>query len=79
MVKEEVRVVALSVFVRIGTNLLPRLVFLLSFSILSLVLYVAFLAAWPLETKDVVFLSVSIVVVALLVHESRSIQLLKPF
>jgi hypothetical protein len=69
----------LSVFVRIGTKLVPRMLFLVSFAILSLVLYILLLASWPLETKDIAFLSVDLVVMLLLAHESRSMRLLKPF
>jgi hypothetical protein len=78
-IKEHIRIGVLSVFVRIGTKLVPRLLFLVSFTILSLVLYILLLASWPLETKDIAFLSVDLVVVLLLAHESRSMRLLKPF
>jgi DNA-binding transcriptional ArsR family regulator len=69
----------LSVFVRIGSVLLPRLVFLLSFGIIMLALYLFFVASWPLATQDIMFISVVAVFVLTLTRESKFLRQLRPY
>jgi hypothetical protein len=50
---EHMRIGILSVFVRIGGVLVPRLIFLLSFGIIMLVSYLFLVASWPPTTLDI--------------------------
>lgn len=68
----------LSVFVRIGGVLLPRLIFLMSFGIIMLVLYLFFVMSGPIGTEDVMFISVVIVFVLMLARESKFLYQLRP-
>ena len=69
----------LSVFVRIAGVLLPRLVFLLSFGIIMLALYLLFVASWPYTTQDIMFISVVVVLVLMLIRESKFLYELRPY
>jgi len=68
----------LSVFVRIGGVLLPRLIFLMSFGIIMLVLYLFFVMSGPIGTEDIMFISVVAVFVLTLARESKFLHQLRP-
>jgi hypothetical protein len=68
----------LSVFVRIGRALLPRLIFLMSFGIIMLILYLFFIVSWPIGTEDIMFISVVTVLILTLARESKFLHQLRP-
>jgi hypothetical protein len=68
----------LSVFVRIGRVLLPRLIFLMSFGIIMLILYLFFIVSWPIGTEDIMFISVVTVLILTLARESKFLHQLRP-
>jgi DNA-binding transcriptional ArsR family regulator len=78
-VKRTVRVGSMSLFVQLGRWLLPRFIFLATMFAVMLVLYTAFFLSWPPEGKDIMFLSVCLVAIVVIIHESRKTWLLKPF
>ena len=78
-VTKTVRVGSLSLFLRIGTRLLPRYLFLVSFIAVMLTVYLLAFASWPLTGPDIMFLALSSICIAVLAYESRRIWLLKPF
>ena len=78
-VSRTVRVGSLSLFVKIGSALLPRFLFLLTFIVSMLALYMTAFVSWPLSGSDVMFLAVVIVTAIVLVYESRRMWLLRPF
>ncbi|MFX1607050.1 MAG: hypothetical protein ACFFDD_14245 [Promethearchaeota archaeon] len=78
-VKRTLRVGSLSLFIKFGTRLLPRFLFLGTLFSAMLVIYLLFFASWPLTGADVMFVSMSIVAILLSFYETRRIWLLKPF
>ena len=78
-VKRTVRVGSLSLFIKFGTRLLPRFLFLGTLFSAMLVVYLLIFASWPLTGGDIMFISMSIIAVLLSLNETRRIWLLKPF
>ena len=78
-VVKQVRVGSLTLFVKIGTRLIPRFVFLITLFSSMLVLYVAFLASWPLQARDIMYISVTTIGIIVLLYEAWKMWLLRPF
>jgi hypothetical protein len=78
-IKSIVRVGSLSLFIKFGTHLLPRLLFLGSLFSIMLVVYLMVFASWPLTGGDIMFISMSTIAVVLSLSETGRIWLLKPF
>ena len=78
-VKRTVRVGSLSLFIKFGTRLLPRFLFLGTLFSVMLVLYLLVIASWPLTGGDIMFISMSAIAILLSFNETRRIWLLKPF
>lgn len=74
-----VRVGSLSLFVRIGKRLLPRFLFLATLFSGMLIVYVFFFLSWPPTGADIMFLTLCLIAIAVVVHESRRVWLLSPF
>ncbi|TFF94144.1 hypothetical protein EU546_05280 [Candidatus Thorarchaeota archaeon] len=74
-----VRVGSLSLFVKLGTYLLPRFLFLLAFVLTMLVVYVVSFSSWPPTGSDIMFLALSLVAAIVLAYESRKMYVLRPF
>jgi hypothetical protein len=74
-----VRVGSLSLFVKLGTYLLPRFLFLLAFAVTMLVVYVVSFSSWPPTGSDIMFLALSLVAAIVLAYESRKMYVLRPF
>jgi hypothetical protein len=78
-VTRTVRVGSLSLFIKFGSHLLPRFLFLGTLFSAMLVVYLVIFVSWPLTGGDIMFLSLSIIAILISFHESRRIWLLKPF
>jgi hypothetical protein len=78
-VAKQVRVGSLSLFVKIGSRLMPRYFFLLTLFSTMLLLYVVFFMSWPPQGKDIMYVALSLTAIALLLYEARRMWLLKPF
>ncbi|MFW9793516.1 MAG: winged helix-turn-helix domain-containing protein [Candidatus Thorarchaeota archaeon] len=78
-VKRTVRVGSLSLFIKFGTRLLPRFLFLGTLFTAMLLLYLALFISWPLTGGDIMFIGMSLIAILLSFYESRRIWLLKPF
>ena len=78
-VSKNVRVGSLSLFIKLGSRLLPRFLFLGTLFTAMLVLYLLFFVSWPLTGGDIMFIALSVVAIIIVFHESRRIWLLKPF
>jgi hypothetical protein len=78
-VAKQVRVGSLTLFVKIGTRLIPRFVFLITLFSSMLVVYVAFLMSWPMRTQDIMYISMTLIGITVLLYEARKMWLLKPF
>ena len=78
-VTKTVRVGSLSLFIKFGTRLLPRFLFLGTLFSAMLVVYLWFFVSWPLTGGDIMFLTMSLIAIILSFYESRRIWLLKPF
>jgi len=78
-VTRTVRVGSLSLFIKFGTRLLPRFLFLATLFTVMLVVYLVFFVSWPLTGGDIMFIAMSIIAILLTFYESRHIWLLKPF
>lgn len=78
-VKRTVRVGSLSLFIKLGTRLLPRFLFLGTLFSAMLAVYLLIFASWPLTGGDIMFISMSIIAILLSFSETRRIWLLKPF
>jgi DNA-binding transcriptional ArsR family regulator len=78
-VKRTVRVGSLSLFIKFGTRLLPRFLFLGTLFSAMLVVYLVAFVSWPLTGGDIMFLTMSIMAIVLSFYETRRIWLLKPF
>ncbi|MFW9813474.1 MAG: winged helix-turn-helix domain-containing protein [Candidatus Thorarchaeota archaeon] len=78
-VKKTVRVGSLSLFIKFGTRLLPRFLFLGTLFSAMLVVYLWFFVSWPLTGGDIMFLTMSLIAIILSFYETRRIWLLKPF
>jgi DNA-binding transcriptional ArsR family regulator len=78
-VTRTVRVGSLSLFIKFGSRLLPRFLFLGTLFSIMLVVYLVLFVSWPLTGGDIMFICLSIVAILLTFYESRRIWLLKPF
>jgi hypothetical protein len=78
-VKRTVRVGSLSLFIKFGSRLLPRFLFLGTLFSAMLVVYLLVFVTWPLSGGDIMFISMSIIAIFLSFYETRRIWLLKPF
>lgn len=78
-VSKTVRVGSLSLFIKFGSRLLPRFLFLGTLFTAMLILYTVFFLSWPPTGGDLMFLAMSIIAILVVFYESRRIWLLKPF
>ena len=78
-VTRTVRVGSLSLFIKFGTRLLPRFLFLGTLFSAMLVIYLLAFVSWPLTGGDIMFISMSLIAILLSFNETRRIWLLKPF
>jgi hypothetical protein len=78
-VKRTVRVGSLSLFIKFGTHLLPRFLFLGTLFSAMLVVYLLIFVSWPLTGGDIMFISISTIAILISFNETRRIWLLKPF
>jgi hypothetical protein len=78
-ISKTVRVGSLSLFIKFGSTLLPRFLFLGTLSIAMLILYVIFFLVWPPKGNDLMFIALSLIVIIIVLYESRQIWILKPF
>ena len=78
-VSKTVRVGSLSLFIKLGSRLLPRFLFLGTLFTAMLVLYLVFFLSWPPTGGDLMFVVVSVIAILVVFYESRRIWLLKPF
>ena len=74
-----VRVGSLSLFIKFGTRLLHRFLFLGTLFSAMLVIYLLAFVSWPLTGGDIMFISMSLIAILLSFNETRRIWLLKPF
>jgi len=66
-------------FIKFGSRLLPRFLFLGTLFIAMLILYLAFFLSWPPTGGDVMYVVLSVIAILIVFYESRQIWLLKPF
>ncbi|MGY5879581.1 MAG: helix-turn-helix domain-containing protein [Candidatus Thorarchaeota archaeon] len=78
-VSKTVRVGSLSLFIKFGSRLLPRFLFLGTLFTAMLILYVVFFLSWPPTGGDLMFVVLSVIAIMVVFYESRRIWLLKPF
>lgn len=78
-VKRNVRIGSLSIFVKVGNRLLPRLMFLLVYLLTMLVLYCIFFISWPIAGHDIMIVSIIVVSGLVLAHETVQLYRLGPF
>jgi hypothetical protein len=78
-ISRTIRVGSLSLFIKFGTRLLPRFLFLGTLFIAMLVLYGIFFLSWPPNGKDFMYIALSVIAILVLFYETRRIWLLKPF
>ncbi|MGY5860159.1 MAG: helix-turn-helix domain-containing protein [Candidatus Thorarchaeota archaeon] len=78
-VSKTVRVGSLSLFIKFGSRLLPRFLFLGTLFSAMLIVYLLFFFSWPPTGGDLMFVVMSIVAILVVFYESRRIWLLKPF
>ena len=74
-----VRVGSLSLFIKLGTRLLPRFLFLGTLFVAMLIIYGMFFLSWPPTGKDLMYIVLSVTAIIVLFYETRRIWLLKPF
>ena len=78
-VSKTVRVGSLSLFIKFGSRLLPRFLFLGTLFTAMLLLYLVFFLSWPPTGGDLMFVVLSVIAIIVVFYESRRIWLLKPF
>lgn len=78
-ISKTVRVGSLSLFIKFGSILLPRFLFLGTLFIAMLVVYSIFFLRWPPTGGDLMYIALSLVAIIVIFYESRQIWLLKPF
>lgn len=78
-VMKQVRVGSLTLFVKIGSRLIPRFAFLITFFSSMLALYVVFLMSWPLRAQDIMYISMAVIGIAVLFYEALKMWRLRPF
>ncbi len=78
-VTKVVRAGSLSLFVRVGRRLLPRFLFLVTFFIGMLTVYVFLYLEWPPTGRDVMFVTLCLVSAVIVLYESWRVWNLSPF
>jgi hypothetical protein len=78
-VLKTVRVGSLTLFIKFGSRLLPRFLFLGTLFTAMLFLYSVFFLSWPPTGGDFMFVVMSVIAIVIVFYESRRIWLLKPF
>ena len=78
-VSRMVRVGSLSLFIKFGTHLLPRFLFLGTLFSGMLIVYLLVFASWPLTGADIMVISMTTIAIIISFYETRRIWLLKPF
>lgn len=78
-VTRTVKVGSLSLFIKLGTRLLPRFLFLGTLFTAMLLVYIGLFVSWPLTGGDIMFIGLSLIAILVAFYESRKIWLLKPF
>lgn len=78
-VSKTVRVGSLSLFIKLGSILLPRFLFLGTLFSAMLLLYGIFFLTWPPTGGDLMYIALSVIAIVVIFYESRQIWLLKPF
>ncbi|TFG34248.1 transcriptional regulator [Candidatus Thorarchaeota archaeon] len=78
-ISKTVRVGSLSLFIKLGTMLLPRFLFLGTLFSAMLIVYLFIFLSWPPTGGDLMFITVSIIAILLVFYETRKIWLMKPF
>jgi len=78
-ISKTVRVGSLSLFIKLGSRLLPRFFFLGTLFTAMLILYVVFFLAWPPTGRDLMYIALCAIAIIIIFYESRRIWLLKPF
>jgi len=78
-ISKTVRVGSLSLFIKFGSRLLPRFLFLGTLFSAMLILYLVFFLSWPPTGGDLMFVVLSVIAIIVVFYESRRIWLLKPF
>jgi hypothetical protein len=76
---QSVSVGALSLFVKVGSRLLPRFLFLATLVTVMLAAYLLLFFPFSLSGEDVMFISLSTMVIVFVVYEARRIWKLRPF
>ena len=74
-----VRVGSLSLFVRFGKHLLPRFLFLATLFTGMLIVYLSVFASCPPTGADLMFISLCLISIVVVLHESRRVWNLSPF
>jgi len=75
---QSVSVGALSLFVKIGSRLFPRFLFLVTLVAVMLVAYLILFLSFPLTGEDVMFISLSATALVFVIYEARRIWKLRP-
>ncbi|MFW9957333.1 MAG: winged helix-turn-helix domain-containing protein [Candidatus Odinarchaeota archaeon] len=78
-ISKTVRVGSLSLFIKLGSRLLPRFFFLGTLFTAMLILYVIFFLTWPPTGRDLMYIALCAIAIIIIFYESRRIWLLKPF
>jgi DNA-binding transcriptional ArsR family regulator len=78
-ISRTVRVGSLSLFIKFGSALLPRFLFLGALFTSMLVVYGVFFFTWPPTGRDLMYITLSVIAIIVIFYESRRIWLLKPF
>ncbi len=78
-ISKTVRVGSLSLFIKFGSILLPRFLFLGTLFTAMLILYGIFFLTWPPTGGDLMYIALSVIAIVVIFYESRQIWLLKPF
>jgi len=78
-ISKTVRVGSLSLFIKLGSILLPRFLFLGTLFTAMLIIYSIFFLTWPPTGSDFMYIVLSVIAIIVVFYESRKIWLLKPF
>ncbi len=78
-ISKTVRVGSLSLFIKFGSILLPRFLFLGTLFTAMLILYCIFFLTWPPTGGDLMYIAMGVIAIIVISYESRQIWLLKPF
>jgi predicted DNA-binding transcriptional regulator len=78
-ISKTIRVGSLSLFIKLGSILLPRFLFLGTLFTAMLFVYGVFFLTWPPTGRDLMYVTLSLIAIIVVFYESRRIWLLKPF